>query len=96
MTRANRLTCLSALQLGDKHKITTPVNWNKGDDVIVHPAVNNEDAKSLFPEVTFHKVCHWSFFIHILVSLTYSSTATLLEDNSSQGLNAIVIDRVGE
>ncbi|KAH0840031.1 Ssu72-like protein-domain-containing protein [Lanmaoa asiatica] len=47
---------LIALQLGDKYKVTTPVNWNKGDDVIVHPAVNNEEAKKLFPDVTFHKV----------------------------------------
>ncbi|KAF7983870.1 hypothetical protein HWV62_18206 [Athelia sp. TMB] len=46
---------IDSLQLGDKHKITTPVNWKKGDDVIVHPAVNNEDAKTIFPEVTFHK-----------------------------------------
>lgn len=44
----------SALQLGDKHKITTPVNWKKGDDVIVHPSVNAEQAKTLFPEHTVH------------------------------------------
>jgi len=46
---------IDSLQLGDKHKITTPVNWKKGDDVIVHPAVNNEEAKKIFPDVTFHK-----------------------------------------
>jgi hypothetical protein len=40
---------IDSLQLGDKHKITTPVNWNKGDDVIVHPAVSNEQANTLFP-----------------------------------------------
>lgn len=56
MMWTNHLTYALALQLGDKHKITTPVNWNKGDDVIVHPAVNNEDAKKIFPETTFHKV----------------------------------------
>ncbi|KAG1775584.1 1-Cys peroxiredoxin [Suillus placidus] len=38
----------SALQLGDKHRITTPVNWNKGEDVIVHPSVANDEAKVLF------------------------------------------------
>jgi hypothetical protein len=47
---------LAALQLGDKHRITTPVNWNKGEDVIVHPGVTNEEAKTLFPEFTIHKV----------------------------------------
>jgi alkyl hydroperoxide reductase subunit AhpC len=40
---------LDSLQLGDKHRITTPVNWKKGDDVIVHPAVTNEEAEKLFP-----------------------------------------------
>lgn len=46
-----------ALQIGDKHRVTTPVNWKKGDDVIVHPTVTNEEAKTLFPEFTIHKVC---------------------------------------
>jgi len=49
------LRVVDSLQLGDKHRITTPVNWSKGEDVIVHPTVNNDEAKVLFPEVTFHK-----------------------------------------
>jgi hypothetical protein len=32
------------------------VNWKVGDDVIVHPGVSNEEAKTLFPEHTVHKV----------------------------------------
>jgi len=56
LTVFHALTSHLALQLGDKHRITTPVNWNKGDDVIVHPSVANDEAKVLFPEVTFHKV----------------------------------------
>ena len=36
--------------------MTTPVNWNKGEDVIVHPSVTNEEAKTLFPDFTTHKV----------------------------------------
>jgi len=43
------LRVVDSLQLGDKHKITTPVNWKKGDDVIVHPAVSDEQANTLFP-----------------------------------------------
>ena len=43
-----------ALQIGDKNRITTPVNWKRGEDVIVHPSVNNEEAKTLFPEHTVH------------------------------------------
>ena len=50
------LTKVVALQLGDKHRITTPVNWKKGDDVIVHPGVSNDEAKKLFPDFTIHKV----------------------------------------
>ncbi|CAG8456943.1 1648_t:CDS:2 [Paraglomus brasilianum] len=40
---------IDSLQLGDKHRITTPANWRKGDDVIVHPGVSNEEAAKLFP-----------------------------------------------
>lgn len=40
---------IDSLQLGDKHRITTPVNWHPGDDVIVHPGVSNEEAAKLFP-----------------------------------------------
>ncbi|KAF8727777.1 hypothetical protein AX14_007019 [Amanita brunnescens Koide BX004] len=46
---------IDSLQVGDKHRVTTPVNWNRGDDVIVHPSVSNEEAKTLFPEYTIHK-----------------------------------------
>jgi len=40
---------IDSLQLGDEHRITTPANWKKGDDVIVHPSVTNEEAEKLFP-----------------------------------------------
>ncbi|KAL7416516.1 thioredoxin-like protein [Mrakia frigida] len=41
---------IDSLQLGDKHRITTPVNWKKGEPVIIHPSVTNEEAKTLFPD----------------------------------------------
>ncbi|KAH7166348.1 thioredoxin-like protein [Dactylonectria macrodidyma] len=44
------LRIIDSLQTGDKHRITTPINWVPGDDVIVHPSVKNEEAKTLFPE----------------------------------------------
>jgi alkyl hydroperoxide reductase subunit AhpC len=44
------LRVVDSLQTGDKHRITTPVSWQKGDDVIVHPSVSNEEAKTLFPD----------------------------------------------
>jgi len=46
---------VDSLQLGDKHRITTPVNWQQGRDVIVHPAVKDEEARTLFPDVIFHE-----------------------------------------
>ena len=39
------LRVVDSLQTGDRFRITTPINWNKGDDVIVHPSVSNEEAK---------------------------------------------------
>jgi hypothetical protein len=47
---AEVLRVLDSLQTGDKHRITTPINWVPGDDVIVHPAVKNDEAKMLFPD----------------------------------------------
>lgn len=41
---------LDSLQLVDSHKIATPVNWKNGEDVIIPPAISNEDAKKIFPK----------------------------------------------
>ncbi|MBT8460036.1 MAG: peroxiredoxin [Boseongicola sp.] len=38
------LRVIDSLQLTWAHKVGTPVNWKDGDDVIVVPAVSNEDA----------------------------------------------------
>ncbi|KAF5230287.1 PRX1-mitochondrial isoform of thioredoxin peroxidase [Fusarium sp. NRRL 52700] len=47
---AEVLRVIDSLQTGDKYRITTPINWVPGEDVIVHPSVKNEEAKTLFPE----------------------------------------------
>ncbi|KAF5093078.1 hypothetical protein D0Z00_004253 [Geotrichum galactomycetum] len=47
---AEVLRVLDSLQLGDKNRVTTPINWTPGDDVIVHPTVSNDEAKTLFPK----------------------------------------------
>lgn len=44
------LRVLDSMQLTAKHKVATPVNWQKGEDVIIVPAVSDEDAKEMFPE----------------------------------------------
>ena len=43
------LRVIDSLQLTDKHKVATPVDWKHGDDVIIVPAVSDEDAHKLFP-----------------------------------------------
>ena len=44
------LRVIDSLQLTAKHKVATPANWNRGDDVIIVPAVKDEEAKELFPD----------------------------------------------
>jgi thioredoxin-dependent peroxiredoxin len=43
------LRVLDSMQLTAKHKVATPVNWKSGDDVIIVPAVSDEEAKTKFP-----------------------------------------------
>jgi alkyl hydroperoxide reductase subunit AhpC len=40
---------IDSLQLTDKHKVATPVNWQPGEDVIIPPSMSDEDAKKAFP-----------------------------------------------
>lgn len=44
------LRVLDSVQLTAKHKVATPVNWKQGEDVIIVPAVSNDEAKQKFPE----------------------------------------------
>jgi alkyl hydroperoxide reductase subunit AhpC len=44
------LRVIDSLQLTAKHKVSTPVNWQQGEDVIIAGSVNNEEAKELFGE----------------------------------------------
>ena len=43
------LRVLDSMQLTAKHKVATPVNWKNGDDVIILPAVTEEEAKQKYP-----------------------------------------------
>ncbi|HXH04273.1 MAG TPA: peroxiredoxin [Candidatus Competibacteraceae bacterium] len=44
------LRVIDSLQLTDNYKVATPVNWQDGDDVIIVPALSDEEAKSRFPQ----------------------------------------------
>ena len=43
------LRAIDSMQLTVTHKVATPANWNKGEDVIIVPAVNDDEAKKLYP-----------------------------------------------
>lgn len=42
------LRALDSIQLTANHQVATPANWNQGEDVIITPAVSNEEAKKRF------------------------------------------------
>jgi alkyl hydroperoxide reductase subunit AhpC len=42
------LRVIDSLQLTASHKVSTPVNWRDGEDVIIAGSVSNEEAKELF------------------------------------------------
>ncbi|MDQ1450073.1 MAG: thioredoxin-dependent peroxiredoxin, partial [Actinomycetota bacterium] len=47
---AEILRVLDSLQLTAQYSVATPVNWKDGEDVIIVPAVSDEDAKAKFPK----------------------------------------------
>jgi alkyl hydroperoxide reductase subunit AhpC len=44
------LRVLDSIQLTATHKVATPVNWKQGEDVIIVPAVSDEEAKKKYPD----------------------------------------------
>ena len=43
------LRLVDSCQLTAKHQVATPVNWKRGEDVIIVPSVSDEQAKAKFP-----------------------------------------------
>jgi alkyl hydroperoxide reductase subunit AhpC len=43
------LRLVDSCQLTAKHKVATPVNWKRGEDVIIVPAVSDDEAKKKYP-----------------------------------------------
>ena len=44
------LRVIDSLQLTARHKVATPADWNQGEDVIIVPAVSDDEAKERFPD----------------------------------------------
>ena len=44
------LRVIDSMQLTAQHKVATPANWENGDDVIIVPAVSNDEAKEKYPD----------------------------------------------
>jgi alkyl hydroperoxide reductase subunit AhpC len=43
------LRVIDSLQLTAKFKVSTPVNWNQGEDVIISGSVSEDEAKKTYP-----------------------------------------------
>jgi alkyl hydroperoxide reductase subunit AhpC len=44
------LRVIDSLQLTAKHKVSTPVNWQQGEDVIIAGSVSNDEARETYPD----------------------------------------------
>ena len=44
------LRVIDSMQLTAAHKVATPVNWKQGEDVIIVPAVSDDEAKEKYPD----------------------------------------------
>ena len=44
------LRVLDSMQLTARHKVATPANWENGNDVIIVPAVSDDEAKEKYPD----------------------------------------------
>jgi alkyl hydroperoxide reductase subunit AhpC len=44
------LRVIDSLQLTAKYSVSTPADWKDGEDVIIVPAISDEDAKTKFPK----------------------------------------------
>jgi alkyl hydroperoxide reductase subunit AhpC len=44
------LRAIDSLQLTARHSVATPVNWHRGEDVIIVPSLSDEQAREKFPD----------------------------------------------
>lgn len=44
------LRVIDSLQLTEHHKVSTPADWQQGEEVVISPSITNEEAKEMFPK----------------------------------------------
>jgi alkyl hydroperoxide reductase subunit AhpC len=44
------LRVIDSLQLTAKHKVSTPVNWKNGEDVVIAGSVSDDQAREIWPD----------------------------------------------
>lgn len=44
------LRVIDSIQLTERYKVATPVNWHQGEDVIIVPSITDEEARGRFPD----------------------------------------------
>lgn len=44
------LRVIDSLQLTAHHKVSTPADWQQGEDVVISTSISNEDARNMFPK----------------------------------------------
>ena len=44
------LRAIDSMQLTANHKVATPANWKKGEDVVILPSIKDEEAKKIYPD----------------------------------------------
>ena len=47
---AEIIRAIDSLQLTDTHSVSTPVNWNPGERVVISPKLSDEDARAKYPQ----------------------------------------------
>ena len=55
---AELLRVIDSLQLTAGYQVATPADWKQGEDVIIVPAVNDEQAREMFPGFVTQSQCH--------------------------------------
>jgi thioredoxin-dependent peroxiredoxin len=44
------LRALDSIQLTARHRVSTPVNWKPGEDIVIGGAISDDEAKTIWPE----------------------------------------------